>query len=149
MGERIAVASDHACYEYKLNISDYLRRNGHEVSDFGVDSTDSADYPDYAARVAEAVSSGRADRGVVVCGSGIGVSIVANKFEGIRAANCLTPEMAALAREHNDANVLTIGERLVEWNRVPEIIETFLKTPASDQDRHRRRVEKIHEVTGK
>lgn len=149
MGERIAVASDHAGYEYKRNIAEYLRRNGHEVSDFGVDSTDSADYPDYAARVAEAVSSGRADRGVVVCGSGIGVSIVANKFEGIRAANCLTPEMAALAREHNDANVLTIGERLVEWNRVPEIIETFLKTPASDQDRHRRRVEKIHEVTGK
>lgn len=148
MSERIAVAADHAGYEYKTKIVAYLREKGYDVTDFGVESTESADYPDYAARAAKAVSSGDARWGVIVCGSGIGVSIVADKFKGVRAANCLNPEMATLAREHNDANVLTLGQRLVEWELVPEIIDTFLNTPTSDQERHRRRVEKIHEVSG-
>ena len=111
MNKRIVIASDHAGYCHKEKVVGYLHDEGYEVVDFGVDSPDSADYPDYAARAAKVVSSGEFDRGIIVCGSGIGVSIVANKFTGVRAANCITAEMARLAREHNDANVLTIGER--------------------------------------
>ena len=87
--------------------------------------------------------------GIIVCGSGIGVSIVANKVEGVRAASCVTPEMARLAREHNHANVLTLGERLVDWETAREIVDAFLTTDYSDDERHRRRVEKIHSLTGK
>lgn len=149
MSYRIAIASDHAGYEYKNLVAALLRDRGFDVVDYGVDSADSADYPDYAARAAEAVSTGEVEKGVIVCGSGIGVSIVANKFSGVRAANCVTEEMARLAREHNDANVLTIGERLVEREALPAIIDAFLNTAASDNERHQRRVEKIHSITGR
>ena len=99
-------------------------------------------------QAAESVSRGDAAMAILVCGSGIGVSIVANKSAGVRAANCLTPEMARLAREHNDANVLTLGERLMSWETAREIVGTFLDTPASTDQRHARRVEKIHALTG-
>lgn len=148
MSYRIAVAADHAGYEYKNVIAALLRERGLEVVDYGVDSADSADYPDYAAKAAEAVSKGDAAQAVIVCGSGIGVSIVANKFKGVRAANCVSAEMATLAREHNDANVLTIGERLVDREDLPAILEAFLSTPTSSNERHQRRVEKIHTITG-
>ena len=147
MLEHIALGSDHAGYEYKERIAAFLREEGYEVQDYGVQSKDSADYPDYALKVAEAVANGTCKRGIIICGSGIGVSIVANKVAGIRAANCVTAEMAGLAREHNDANVLTIGERIVPWENVPEIIRTFMSTAASDNERHQRRVEKIHSLT--
>lgn len=149
MSNRIAVACDHAGYLYKNLIIELLRERGLEVADYGVDSADSADYPDYAAKAAEAVSGGEVDRAVIVCGSGIGVSIVANKFAGVRAANCVSEEMARLAREHNDANVLTIGERIVDREALAAILDAFLNTPASDNPRHQRRVEKIHSVTGR
>jgi ribose 5-phosphate isomerase B len=149
MSKPIALASDHGGVNYKNRIAEMLRSGGHEVLDFGVNSTDSADYPEYAHRAAEAVSSGDADMAIIVCGSGIGVSIVANKSEGVRAANCISPEMAHLAREHNNANVLTIGERLVDWDTAKEIVEAFLETPASTEERHTRRVEQIHSLTGR
>jgi ribose 5-phosphate isomerase B len=139
----IAVAADHGGVVYKNRIATMLRDGGREVIDFGTHSTDSTDYPDYAGRAARAVAGGEAEVAIVVCGSGIGVSIVANKTSGIRAANCLTPEMARLAREHNHANVLTLGERLVDWDTARQIVEAFLSTPPSPDERHRRRVEKI------
>lgn len=146
---RIALAADHGGVAYKDRIVEYLRDRGHDVVDFGPASADSCDYPDFAHPAAQAVSRGEAERGIIVCGSGIGVSIVANKSEGIRAANCTSVEMARLAREHNDANVLTIGERLVDWPTAREIVEAFLATDSSSDERHRRRVEKIHTLTGR
>jgi ribose 5-phosphate isomerase B len=146
---RIALAADHGGVDYKDRIAELLRGRGHDVIDFGPSSTQSCDYPDYAYPAAQAVSRGEAEQGIIVCGSGIGVSIVANKSEGVRAANCTSVEMARLAREHNDANVLTIGERLVDWPTAQQIVETFLATPSSGDERHRRRVEKIHALTGR
>ena len=145
---KIAIGSDHAGYLYKEKVKEILVDMGHEVSDLGTDSTESTDYPLFATAVAEKVANGETTRGIVVCGSGIGVAITANKVRGVRAANCLTPEMAGLAREHNDANVLAIGERLVPAADLAEIIESFLSTPSSLVERHRRRVELIHEATG-
>ena len=146
---RIAMAADHGGVQYKQRIADLLRADGHEVIDYGTNATDSCDYPDVAHPAAEAVARGEAERGIIVCGSGIGVSIVANKSRGVRAANCTSVEMARLAREHNDANVLTIGERLVDWDTAQQIVEAFLTTPSSSDERHRRRVEKIHSITGR
>lgn len=148
MSERIAMAADHGGVGYKDRIAEKLRERGYQVIDLGTHGTESADYPDYARAAAQAVASGDAARGIIVCGSGIGVSIVANKTPGIRAANCVTPEMASLAREHNHANVLTLGERLVDWDTAWTIVETFLETPESTDERHRRRVSKIHESEG-
>ncbi len=148
MSERIAVAADHGGVAYKTRIAERLREMGYDVIDLGTDSTESTDYPDYARAAATSVASGESARGIIVCGSGIGVSIVANKVHGIRAANCLTPEMASLAREHNHANVLTLGERLVDWDTAWQIVQTFLNTPASVDERHRRRVLKIHDAEG-
>ena len=147
MPRTIALAADHGGVQYKARIAGLLRSEGYEVIDFGTDSTESTDYPDYAHQAAEAVSRGEAENAILVCGSGIGVSIVANKSRGVRSANCLTPEMARLAREHNNANALAIGERLVDWPTAQEIVRTFLDTPASPDERHHRRVEKIHSLT--
>ncbi len=149
MSKPIALAADHGGLDYKNRIAEMLRAEGREVIDFGTSSTASTDYPDYAHAAAEAVATGRAELGILVCGSGIGVSIVANKSEGVRAANCLTPEMARLAREHNHANVLTLGERLVDWETARGIVEAFLETPGSPDERHLRRVGKIHSLTGR
>ncbi|MBK8912811.1 MAG: ribose 5-phosphate isomerase B [Chlorobi bacterium] len=148
MNRTIALGADHAGVNYKQEIAALLQQQGDTVLDFGTNSTESTDYPDHAAAAANAVASGQADCAILVCGSGIGVSIVANKVAGIRAANCLTAEMAQLARQHNDANVLTIGQRLVDWDTAQQIVDAFLSTPASDNERHRNRVEKIHRLTG-
>jgi ribose 5-phosphate isomerase B len=148
MSKPIALAADHGGIVYKDRIAELLRNRGNEVLDFGVHSTESADYPDYAHQAAESVASGQAESAIIVCGSGIGVSIVANKSHGVRAANCTTPEMARLAREHNHANVPTLGERIVDWDTAREIVEAFLTTPPSQEERHTRRVDKIHQITG-
>lgn len=144
----IAVAADHGGFEYKERIAELLRERGIEVIDFGTDSTESCDYPEHARKAAEAVSERRADAAIVVCGSGIGVSIVANKSAGVRAANCTSVEMARLCREHNDANVLALGQRIIDWTTARSVVEAFLETPASTEHRHRRRVEQIHALTG-
>ena len=139
---KVSIASDHAGFEEKELLKPYLVELGHEVIDRGPDSDDRVDYPDFAELVAKDVTSGEADRGVLVCGTGIGMAIAANKVDGIRAANVTTPEFAALAREHNDANIVTVSGRFVtdETNRA--IVKAFLET-AFGGGRHEGRVAKI------
>ena len=144
----IAIGSDHAGYSHKTALTDYLRNQGHSVRDVGTHAADSVDYPDFAVAVAKHVADGEADAGVLVCGSGIGVAITANKVSGVRAANCCTKEMAELARKHNNANVVTVGERLVSLETAKEIVETFLATDF-EGGRHEGRVRKIHALTGR
>ena len=139
---RVSIASDHAGFEEKELLRVYLEELGYEVVDEGPDSDDRVDYPDFAELVAKDVVGGKADRGVLVCGTGIGMAVAANKIRGIRAANVTTPEFAALAREHNDANIVTVSGRFVtdEVNRA--IVKTFLET-AFAGGRHEGRVAKI------
>ena len=142
----IAAGADHAGFEYKRKIVELLRGMGFEVIDLGATSTESVDYPDFAHEVAGAVSSGRAQAGVLVCGSGIGMSITANKHAGVRAANVESVEAARLAREHNDANVVAIGARLTAWEKAREIVLAFLEAEFQG-GRHQKRVDKIHGLT--
>jgi len=142
----IAIGADHAGYEMKEKIKDLLREQGLDFQDFGTVSTESTDYPDYAHSVAESVGAGKAEYGILVCGSGIGMSIVANKHAGVRAANVESVEAAGLARKHNNANVLALGARLTAWEKAREIVKTFLATKF-EGGRHQRRVDKIHSLT--
>jgi ribose 5-phosphate isomerase B len=144
----IAIGSDHAGFIRKQEILEHLQAQGHEVNDLGTYSKDSMDYPDVAVEVAKQVASKEVERGILVCGSGIGVSIVANKTEGVRAANCLNEEMASLSRQHNDANVLALGERLVDTKTALSMVDIFLLTPF-EGGRHQQRVDKIHDLTGR
>ncbi|MDI6766521.1 MAG: ribose 5-phosphate isomerase B [Bacteroidota bacterium] len=142
----IAVGADHAGYEYKEKIKELLKTMKIEFQDFGTSSTESADYPDFAHKVAEFVASGKAEYGILICGTGIGMSITANKHKGIRASNVESIEAAKLARAHNNANILAIGARLTPWKTVEEIIKVFLSTKF-EGGRHQKRVEKIHSLT--
>lgn len=142
----IALGADHAGFEYKEKIKGLLKSLGFEFRDFGTNSTESTDYPDYAHAVAEAVGSGAAEYGILVCGTGIGMAIVANKHNGVRAGNVESVEAARMARAHNNANVLAIGARLTPWDMAAEIVKTFLST-AFEGGRHQRRVDKIHTLT--
>lgn len=139
---RIALASDHGGYRLKQAIAGYLEERGIEYKDFGTMSEVSVDYPDYALAVAQAVSSGDCDRGILVCGTGIGIGIAANKVPGIRAALCHDTFSAQASREHNDANILTLGERVVGSGLALEIVATWLKSEFAG-GRHARRVNKI------
>jgi ribose 5-phosphate isomerase B len=143
----IALASDHAGYEYKENLKKLLDEMKLPYRDFGAQSKDSTDYPDWGHKAAQAVSTGECDRGILVCGTGIGMSIVANKHKGVRAALCSSATAARLARQHNDANVLTVGERVMGWECVVDVVKTFLTT-TFEGGRHGRRVDKIHSLTG-
>ncbi|NOZ09345.1 MAG: ribose 5-phosphate isomerase B [FCB group bacterium] len=138
----IAVGCDHAGFILKKMVSEQLQAAGYIVMDLGTDSTVSVDYPDYAHAVAKAVSSGKAEKGIAICGSGIGMSIAANKVRGIRAALCATTEQAKLSRAHNDANVLALGARLTSPEDIRAIIEVWLNTPF-EGGRHQRRIDKI------
>jgi len=142
----IALGADHAGFAYKEKIKALLTSMKLEFWDYGTQSTDSADYPDYAHKVAESVSSGAAQIGILICGTGIGMSIVANKHAGVRASNVESVGAARLAREHNNANVLAIGARLTTWEVAQEIVKTFLGT-SFEGGRHQRRIEKIHSLT--
>ena len=139
---RIAIGNDHAGIEQKPQLAEYIAGLGHEVIDCGSDSDRRVDYPDYAAIVAELVVLGEADMGVLICGTGIGMSIAANKVDGIRAANVTMPEVAPLAREHNDANVLTLSARFVDVETNERIIKAFLEAEFAG-GRHAERVAKI------
>ncbi len=139
---RIAIGCDHAGYLYKNSIVAMLHHKGHSVQDFGTHSPHAVDYPDYAHAVATAVESGQADRGIVLCGSGNGVAMAANKHQGIRCALCWTEEIAALARRHNDANVIALPARFVTEILAQAMVRIFLETPF-EGGRHQRRVEKI------
>jgi len=142
MPETIILGSDHAGFELKEKVKKALDRLGVPHEDVGSQSTESVDYPDYAHRVAEAVGTGRHTRGIVVCGTGIGVSMAANRHAGVRAAVAYDEETARLSREHNDANVLALGGRSLDHALAERILEVWLKTPFAG-GRHARRVEKI------
>ena len=145
---RVAIGSDHAGFELKEKVKRLLKDLHHEVSDEGTISTDSVDYPDFAVRVAEAVSKAESDRGILVCGSGIGMSIAANKVPGVRAALCHNVEAARLSRQHNDANVLTLGSRLLDHSLSEQIVREWLQT-SFEAGRHQRRVQKIAQLEGR
>ncbi|MEO6131097.1 MAG: ribose 5-phosphate isomerase B [Saprospiraceae bacterium] len=140
--QKIAVGSDHAGYELKSEIILWLEEKGYDVLDFGTDSEASTDYPDHIHPVANAVESGDAIEGIILCGSGNGAAMTANKHQGIRAALCWTDELASLARQHNDANILAIPARFVSEDVALSMVQTFLKTPF-EGGRHQRRVDKI------
>jgi len=142
MGDRVIAGSDHAGLALRAEAVKVARAAGLEVEDLGPFSGESVDYPDYARSVAEAVAAGRAKLGVLVCGTGIGMSIAANKVKGVRAAHCTTEFEARMARAHNDANVLCLGERVVGLGLGAAIVKAFLDTPF-EGGRHARRVEKL------
>jgi ribose 5-phosphate isomerase B len=142
---KIAIASDHAGLDLKDKIVKFLQESGQSISDLGTHNRDSVDYPDYGIPVAQAVSEGKIDRGILICGTGIGMSIVANKFPGVRAALCYDPFTAKVSRLHNDANVLVLGERVLEEKTALEIVRLWLAT-GFDGGRHARRLAKIEEI---
>ena len=142
---KIVVGSDHAGYSLKEQVRPLLENAGHEVVDVGTDSEESTDYPRYAAEAAKLVAEGEADRAVLVCGSGVGVSIVANKVDGVRAVNAHDADEAEMSRRHNDANVLALAGRRLEAGDAPAIIERFLETEF-EGGRHERRVDQITAV---
>lgn len=143
----IAIASDHAGFEQKQQLTAWLTDQGHTVNDLGPATNARVDYPDYAALVAHEVAADRADFGVLVCGTGIGMAIAANKINGVRAVNIVTPEFAALSREHNDANVIALSGRFVCLETNEQILEAFLKT-SFGEGRHAERVQKITDLEG-
>ena len=145
---KIALGSDHGGYNLKNEIISYLKENGYETKDFGTYSTESCDYPDYALKVAEAVANKEFEFGILVCGTGIGISISANKVPGIRAALCSDTFSAHATREHNNANILALGERVVGPSLAIDIVKTFLNSKF-EGDRHQRRIDKISKIEEK
>ncbi|HIW18749.1 MAG TPA: ribose 5-phosphate isomerase B [Candidatus Faecalicoccus intestinipullorum] len=143
---KIVMANDHGAYTYKLEIKKMLEQEGYTVIDCGTNSEESVDYPDYAKACAEKVLSKEADLGIVLCGTGIGISIAANKIKGIRCGLCTNTTMARLTREHNDANILALGQRTTGIETCKDIVHTFIKTPFSNGERHKQRIEKISEL---
>ena len=139
---RIALASDHAAYELKALLADWLRAEGHAVEDLGTNGPDSVDYPDFGYALGEAIAAGRADRGVALCGSGIGISISVNRNPAARCALVSEPLSAKLSREHNDANVIAMGARLTGIDMAKACLAAFLTTDFAG-DRHARRVDKL------
>lgn len=137
----IAIGSDHGGFELKNAIIKYFADE--DFKDFGCYSDESCDYPDYARPVAEAIISGECDKGILVCGTGIGMSIAANRFKGIRASHCTDLFSAKVTREHNDSNILCLGARITDEKLALEMVKIWLETPFSDEDRHIRRIEKI------
>jgi ribose 5-phosphate isomerase B len=142
---KIAIASDHAGYEEKERLKPLLNEMGIQFEDLGTVSEESVDYPDYARKVGEEVSQGKVDQGVLVCGSGTGMAIAANKVPGVRAAVAWNEEIATLAREHNDANVLSLGARVTPTEELPKIVRAWFAAKF-DGGRHERRVQKIREI---
>lgn len=139
----LALACDHGGYELKQEIINYLNSKNIEFIDFGCTSTDAVDYPEYGKKAAHAVASGQCDKGIIICGTGIGISISANKVPGIRCALCHDCFSAAATREHNDANMLALGSRVIGVGHALKVVETFLNTPFSNDERHIRRIEQI------
>ena len=146
---KIAVACDHGGLALKQAVMDWLGKNGYEAVDYGTDSSCSCDYPDFALKAAEAVAAGECASGVLVCTTGIGISIAANKVRGVRCALCSEPFSAKMTRLHNDANMLALGGGIVGVNLGLEIVKTFLETPFSAEEKHARRIAKIAAIEEK
>lgn len=142
---KIAIGNDHTAVEMKCAIREYLEGKGHQVVNYGTDSTQSCDYPVFGEKVGRAVAAGEADCGVLICGTGVGISIAANKVRGVRAAVCSDVTTARLAKEHNDANIIAFGARIVGLETAKDIVDAYLN--ASYQgERHVKRVAMIHEI---
>jgi ribose 5-phosphate isomerase B len=146
MSRRIAIASDHAAYAMKAELAEWLRTQGHDVLDLGTNGPESVDYPDYGYRLAIAIEDERAEIGVALCGSGIGISIAVNRNHAARCALVSEPLSASLARQHNDANVIALGARLIGVEMAKECVAAFLETDFLGE-RHQRRVDKLSEPT--
>ena len=142
----IAIACDHGGYKLKLEVMKHLDERGIEYKDFGCDNEEPCDYPEYAHKVGNAIISGECRLGVLICGTGIGMSIAANKINGIRASVCNDCYTAELTREHNDANVLAMGARVIGVGVALKVVDTFLDTPFSNDERHLRRIAQIERV---
>jgi len=146
---KVAIGSDHAGWKIKDHLSHFLKKKGYEVRDFGCVDDTSCDYPDFGLLVAEALMRGEYGRGILVCGAGIGMSLVANKVPGVRAALCLNSFMAKISREHNDANILILPGRIISEKEAEDMAIIFLETEFSREERHVRRVGKIKEIERK
>ena len=145
---KIAIGCDHGAFELKNAVVKHLQGQGHEVSDFGCYSLDSCDYPDFAAAAANAVVSGECEKGIVLCTTGIGISIAANKVKGIRCALLSDPLSARMTREHNDTNMMARGAGIVGKNLALEIVDTWLGTEFSGEAKHQRRIDKVMALEG-
>lgn len=145
MKEIIPIASDHAGYELKNIVVKYLQSRDFEVKDFGTFSSESVDYPDFAHQVGSAINRGEYTRGIVICGSGNGVQMTVNKYPNVRCALCWNEEIASLARQHNDANIISLPARFIDDNTALRLVDIFLNTPF-EGGRHQRRVEKINKL---
>lgn len=142
----IYIGSDHAGYEMKKEIIDFLKGGGKDIVDLGAFSNDSVDYPDIAREVAEKVSENHDTKGILICGTGTGMVMAANKLDGVRAAAATNETMAEMARRHNDANIITLGARLINAEMAKKLVGIFLDTPFDADERHKRRVAKIAEI---
>lgn len=140
---KVSIACDHGAYEFKEDIKKYLQDKGYEMLDCGCFSMESCDYPDFARKAAEAVADGTVDKGIVLCTTGIGVSIVANKVKGVRCALCHNEHTAKMTRLHNDSNVLAMGASQVDSETAHKMVDIFLTTDFSGEERHQRRIDKI------
>ncbi len=143
--EKIAIASDHGGFELKVSVIASLLNKGWEVDDLGPANTDSVDYPDYGIKLAESILDKKVERGIVICGTGVGMSIVVNRFPGIRGTLCSDVYTAKMCREHNDSNILIMGGRVIGEGLASEIVDTWLNTPF-EGGRHQRRLDKINEI---
>jgi ribose 5-phosphate isomerase B len=141
---RIAIGADHAGFELKQILAEYLRHRGHEVIDKGTDSDEPVDYPDFAEAVSQAILAGQAERGLLICGSGVGASVAANKIPAIRAGLCHDTYSARQGVEHDDMNVLVLGARVIGIELARDLVDHFLAAQFNGEERHRRRVEKIN-----
>lgn len=142
---KLAIASDHAGFELKENVVAYLRAKGVEFEDYGPVNSDRVDYPDYGIQVAKAILDKKVERGIVICGTGVGMSIVVNRFPGIRGALCSDLFTTKMCREHNDSNILIMGARVIGMGLAEEIVKTWLETPF-EGGRHQKRLDKIEEI---
>lgn len=139
----IAIANDHTAAEFRKPIIEYLEQEGYEVLDLGTKEDKPVDYPDFGVKVARALLNGQAELGIAICGTGIGISIAANRFHGIRCALVYEEETARLARQHNNANIIALGARLISCYKAVELVKIFLDTPVSSEQRHQDRIKKL------
>lgn len=146
---RIGIGNDHTALELKAEIIAFLEENGHEVVDYGTKEAKSCDYPVYGEIVANAVAGGEVDRGILICGTGLGISLAANKVKGIRAAVCSEPFTAKMSREHNDCNILAFGARVVGAELAKMIVDVWVSTEFSGAERHQKRVNMIMDIEKK
>lgn len=146
---KIGIGNDHSALELKAEIIDFLKEKGHEIIDYGTNSSESCDYPIYGEIVANAVVNGEVDKGILICGTGLGISLAANKVKGIRAAVCSDPFTAKMSREHNDCNILAFGARVVGAELAKMIVDVWVSTEFSGAERHQKRVNMIMDIEKK